>query len=58
MEITPESPHEIIKDINDCFFEFEDMCQHILSELEDYPNFECELYKPLNPMQNKKKGIM
>ncbi len=50
MQITPESPHEIIKGINDCFFESEDDCQHIEGEVEKCPNIECELYKPLNPM--------
>ena len=52
LEIVSESP-EIIKGLNDCFFEFENLCQHVESEIEDCPNIECEFYKPLNRMQNK-----
>ncbi|KKL12052.1 hypothetical protein LCGC14_2539640 [marine sediment metagenome] len=54
MEITPESPREIIKGINNCFFELEEMCHHIVSEFEKCPKVECHLYRPLSPIQNRK----
>ncbi len=53
MEITPKSPVEIIKGVNECFFALEDRCQHIESEVEKCPNIECELYKPRYPIQKK-----
>ncbi len=52
MEITPESPNEIIKGINDCFFELKSMYQHIKNESAKCSNVECELFKPRN-LKNK-----
>ncbi len=54
MQITPESFIEINKGVNDCFFELENMCQHVKSEVEKCPNIKCDLYQPLNPIQNNR----
>ncbi len=53
MQVTPESPVEIIKGVNDCFFESEDHCHHVEGEVGKCPNVVCKLYKPQNPMDKR-----